>query len=178
MERLGERVDRTRIKRALDAMIRRREQAHAAGAARGRGRPEALERLKFWLGMPNQYYARDGWPGAGAAATGGAAAGPATAPGRLGATLVDAVSDAGWLAGGVGGAGPGGERAGPAKEREQADGAGNVRGSARGGGARRAGTGTGDAGADAAGYAAWWADGGGSAGDSGEAARRADWPPS
>ncbi len=116
MERLGERVDRARIKRALDAMIRRREQAHAAGAARGRGRPEALERLKFWLGMPNQYYERDGWPAAGAAAGSPAGGGAAADSGRLGATLVDAVSDAGWLAGGGGGAG---RRAGAARERWQ-----------------------------------------------------------
>lgn len=179
MERLGERVDRARIKRALDAMIRRREQAHAAGAARGRGRPEALERLKFWLGMPNQYYERDGWPAAGAAAGSPAGGGAAADSGRLGATLVDAVSDAGWLAGGGGGARAGGERTGPGDERGPPGSAGKARGAARGGGAGRAGRGAGDAGADAAGdAAAWWADAGDSAGAGGNEVGRADWPPS
>lgn len=56
MERAGEHVDKARMKRTLDAMIRRREQHLSAGASRVRQRPEALERLKFWLGIPNHYY--------------------------------------------------------------------------------------------------------------------------
>lgn len=87
MERAGEHVDKARIKRTLDAMIRRREQHLLAGASRSRQRPEALERLKFWLGIPNHYYDSE-WD----------AASPAS--GRVGDegfdTLLDVVSSGEW----------------------------------------------------------------------------------
>ena len=61
MERVGERADKARIKRTLEELLRRQEAAAAQGrAARPPRTNEGLERLKFWLGMPNRYYER-GW---------------------------------------------------------------------------------------------------------------------
>jgi hypothetical protein len=57
MERMGGRIDKARIKAALEAMIQR-QSAHM-GRQKRRPRNEALERLKFWLGIPNSYYESD-----------------------------------------------------------------------------------------------------------------------
>jgi hypothetical protein len=57
MERVGARADKQRIKATLEEMIRRQQ----AGAPSPKARPrnENLERFKFWLGLPNRYYADD-----------------------------------------------------------------------------------------------------------------------
>ena len=92
VERLGAHVDKARIKRTLDAMIRSQE---LAVSSRPRQRPEALERLKFWLGMPNQYYDSD-WASGGGGGGGGRGSNPAEGPDR----------DSGaWVAGGSGASG-------------------------------------------------------------------------
>ena len=92
VERLGAHVDKARIKRTLDAMIRSQE---LAASARPRQRPEALERLKFWLGMPNQYYDSD-WASGGGWGGGGRGLHPAKG--------LDRDSGA-WVAGGIGASG-------------------------------------------------------------------------
>ena len=89
VERLGAHVDKARIKRTLDAMIRSQE---LAASLRPRQRPEALERLKFWLGMPNQYYDSE-WAGGGGWGGGARGSNPAEGSDR----------DSGaWMAGGSG----------------------------------------------------------------------------
>ena len=92
VERLGAHVDKARIKRTLDAMIRSQE---LAASARPRQRPEALERLKFWLGMPNQYYDSD-WASGGGYGGGVRGSNPAEGPDRDGGA---------WMAGGSGASG-------------------------------------------------------------------------
>ena len=57
MERVGQQVDKGRIKRALEDLLR--QQSKVAGRQRKRSRNEGLERLKFWLGIPNNYYESD-----------------------------------------------------------------------------------------------------------------------
>lgn len=62
MERRGKNVDKARIKRTLEIVIRSRERAskvRAGAAAASQPRNENLERLKFWLGLPNRYYGGD-----------------------------------------------------------------------------------------------------------------------
>lgn len=61
MERMGERVDKARIKNTLEVMMQQ-QSAMALGRQKRRPRNEALERLKFWLGMPNSYYESDWQP--------------------------------------------------------------------------------------------------------------------
>lgn len=58
MESVGRQVDKARIKRALEDMMRR-QSAALQGRQRKRIRNEGLERLKFWLGIPNSYYESD-----------------------------------------------------------------------------------------------------------------------
>lgn len=118
VERLGAHVDKARIKRTLDAMIR--SQALAA-SSRPRQRPEALERLKFWLGMPNQYYDSE-WASGGSWGGGGRDSNPAEGPDQdsgawmaggsstsgaeqglvLGSELSSAEGSGGWAPGSVG----------------------------------------------------------------------------
>ncbi|CAL8460726.1 g257 [Coccomyxa elongata] len=57
MERVGQQVDKGRIKRALEDLLR--QQSKLQGRQRKRSRNEGLERLKFWLGIPNNYYESD-----------------------------------------------------------------------------------------------------------------------
>ena len=57
-ERVGHIVDKERLKKALEAMMQR-QSATLRGQQQKRPRSEALERLKFWLGMPNSYYQSD-----------------------------------------------------------------------------------------------------------------------
>ena len=93
MERLGAHVDKARIKGTLDAMIRRQQLA----ASRPRQRPEALERLKFWLGMPNQYYDSE-WRSGGMGSSESDEQG--SAPAKSVSRTVDSSA---WVAGGGGG---------------------------------------------------------------------------
>ena len=58
MESVGRQVDKARIKRALEDMMRQ-QSAALQGRQRKRSRNEGLERLKFWLGIPNSYYGTD-----------------------------------------------------------------------------------------------------------------------
>lgn len=58
MERVGAQVDKQRIKRTLEQMIRRQANAPSSSRKAPR-RNENLERFKFWLGLPNRYYSDD-----------------------------------------------------------------------------------------------------------------------
>ena len=51
VERRGERLDRERIKRTVQAV----ESAYRKSRTQP-GRNSNLERIKFWLGLPNTYY--------------------------------------------------------------------------------------------------------------------------
>jgi len=55
MEREGKDIDRGHIKRTLEAVLKMREQSYKR-SSKELPRNENLERFKFWLGLPNQYY--------------------------------------------------------------------------------------------------------------------------
>jgi hypothetical protein len=58
MEREGKDLDRGGIKRNLEAVLKLREQSYRR-RSRELPRNDNLERFKFWLGLPNQYYDED-----------------------------------------------------------------------------------------------------------------------
>ena len=55
MEQEGKDIDKTRLKRTLEAVLRMREQSYKH-KSKELPRNENLERFKFWLGLPNHYY--------------------------------------------------------------------------------------------------------------------------
>lgn len=55
MEQEGKDIDKTRLKRTLEAVLRMREQSYKRNF-KELPRNENLERFKFWLGLPNHYY--------------------------------------------------------------------------------------------------------------------------
>ena len=57
MEASDKQVDKIRLKRMLEEMLRR--QGLAQSRSKRQTRNEGLERLKFWLGIPNRYYSED-----------------------------------------------------------------------------------------------------------------------
>ena len=57
MEASDKRVDKARIKSVLEDMMRR--QGLVGSRIKRQTRNEGLERLKFWLGIPNRYYSED-----------------------------------------------------------------------------------------------------------------------
>ena len=58
MERSGAVADKVKYKRLVASLQRREERQQFDDGTRstGRLRNEHLERFKFWLGMPNNYY--------------------------------------------------------------------------------------------------------------------------
>lgn len=64
MEKCGEVANKDKYKALLRELSARRERWEAS-SRRGRRPPrnQHLERFKFWLGMPNTYYASDWDPG-------------------------------------------------------------------------------------------------------------------
>ena len=60
MEREGQIMDKARIKRELEGVLRQKELSMRRGRGKGGGanahKNPQLERLKFWLGLPNHYY--------------------------------------------------------------------------------------------------------------------------
>jgi len=61
MERVGRQVDKARIKAALEDLLRQQSALQGRRRSRMRSpRNPGLERLKFWLGIPNSYY-ESGW---------------------------------------------------------------------------------------------------------------------
>ena len=60
MEAAGAKIDRERIGAVLSEIIsRQREAEKRRGIIRPRPPNAALERFKFWLGLPNRYYESD-----------------------------------------------------------------------------------------------------------------------
>jgi len=57
LEASDKRVDKVRIKMVLEDMMRR--QGIAQSRIKRQTRNEGLERLKFWLGIPNRYYSEE-----------------------------------------------------------------------------------------------------------------------
>ena len=57
MEASDKQVDKIRLKRMLEEMLRR--QGLVQSRSKRHTRNEGLERLKFWLGIPNRYYSED-----------------------------------------------------------------------------------------------------------------------
>ena len=57
MEASDKQVDKIRLKRMLEEMLRR--QGLVQSHSKRQTRNEGLERLKFWLGIPNRYYSED-----------------------------------------------------------------------------------------------------------------------
>ncbi len=55
MEKAGKNVDKARIKTTLEAVVRLQEKFHRQRSLLY-PKNENLERFKFWLGLPNQYY--------------------------------------------------------------------------------------------------------------------------
>lgn len=58
MEKAGENIDKARIKSTLVTVVRLQEQYYRE-RSRASPRNENLERFKFWLGLPNQYYSSE-----------------------------------------------------------------------------------------------------------------------
>ena len=61
MERRGKNINKASLKVTLETVIRSQMEARKArqGSVLGGQRNENLERLKFWLGIPNRYYGSD-----------------------------------------------------------------------------------------------------------------------
>ena len=57
LEASDKRVDKVRIKMVLEDMMRR--QGIVQSRVKRQTRNEGLERLKFWLGIPNRYYSEE-----------------------------------------------------------------------------------------------------------------------
>ena len=57
MEASDKRVDKARIKSVLEDMMRR--QGLVGSRMKRQNMNEGLERLKFWLGIPNRYYSEE-----------------------------------------------------------------------------------------------------------------------
>ena len=57
MEASEKQVDKARIKGILEDVMRR--QGLVQSRLKRQTRNEGLERLKFWLGIPNRYYSED-----------------------------------------------------------------------------------------------------------------------
>ncbi|KAL3156917.1 hypothetical protein ABBQ38_001179 [Trebouxia sp. C0009 RCD-2024] len=60
MDKLGRPADKMRIKKVLEEFYRRQEKLKRRRSSTERPVNEGLERFKFWLGLPNNYY-RDDW---------------------------------------------------------------------------------------------------------------------
>ena len=65
MERAGKNLDKQRIKQTLEVVLKSQEEAYRKRSPGTLPRNENLERFKFWLGLPNNYYSSDdvGSPG-------------------------------------------------------------------------------------------------------------------
>lgn len=61
MERRGKNINKASLKATLETVLRSQMQARKARQSPGLGaqKNENLERLKFWLGIPNRYYGSD-----------------------------------------------------------------------------------------------------------------------
>lgn len=58
MEKAGKNVDKARIKITLETVVRLQEKYYRE-RSKLYPKNENLERFKFWLGLPNQYYPSD-----------------------------------------------------------------------------------------------------------------------
>ena len=59
MERAGKNLDKQRIKQTLEVVLKSKEMAYRKPSQGTLPRNENLERFKFWLGLPNNYYSSD-----------------------------------------------------------------------------------------------------------------------
>lgn len=57
MEASDKQVDKDKLKLVLEDMMRRQDLVQSQ--VRRQTKNEGLERLKFWLGIPNKYYSED-----------------------------------------------------------------------------------------------------------------------
>ena len=64
MEKAGNNVDKARIKTTLESVVKLQERYYRE-RSKMYPKNENLERFKFWLGLPNQYYGSDDSYGSG-----------------------------------------------------------------------------------------------------------------
>ena len=56
LDRAGAPVDKVRLQRALAELQAERKAPTQSNASRDQASNEYIERFKFWVGLPNQYY--------------------------------------------------------------------------------------------------------------------------